>query len=34
MLGFQIKNKKVLLILFIIFLAITSIGALLLTNSK
>jgi hypothetical protein len=33
MLGFQVKNKKVLLILFAIAVAIVSFGVLILTNS-
>jgi hypothetical protein len=33
MLGFQVKNKKALLILFAIALAIVSLGVLILTNS-
>ena len=32
MLGFQIKNKKTLLIIFAICLAIISIGVLILSN--
>jgi len=33
MLGFQIKNKKVLFILFAIFIALISIGVLILSNN-
>ena len=32
MLGFRIKNKKILLILFAVLLAAISIGVLILTN--
>lgn len=33
MLGFQVKNKKILLILFAITVAIISLGILILTNN-
>ncbi|WKD84734.1 hypothetical protein KCTC32516_00068 [Polaribacter huanghezhanensis] len=33
MLGFQVKNKKVLFILFVIFIALISIGVLIFANT-